>query len=106
MLLYLQGSLNNALNSTGFAPNNLVYGFRVREGLNLLSKSDIDVQDLDRLRYIKRSEAQDVIAFANIAMKSRYDRIYKILRLHEGSLVYLRLHYRYKIPGVHHKYSN
>ena len=106
VLPYLQGSLNNALNSTGFAPNDLVYGFRVREGLDLLSKADIDVQDLDRLRYVKRSEAQDTMAFANIAMKARYDQMHKMLRLHEGSLVYLRLHHGYNIPGVHHKYSN
>ena len=108
VLPYLQGSLNNAINSTGFAPNDLVYGFRVREGLDLLAKSDseLDVQDLERLRGVKRQEADDAMAFANIATKSRYDRLHKALRLEEGSLVYLRLHHGYKIPGVHHKYSN
>ena len=46
------------------------------------------------------------MAFANIAMKARYDKMHKMLRLREGSLVYLRLHYGYKVPGVYHKYSN
>ena len=32
--------------------------------------------------------------------------MHKMLRLREGSLVFLRLHHGYKIPGVHHKYSN
>ena len=106
MLPYLQGSLNNAVRSTGFAPNDLAYGFHVREGLDILAKANPDVQDLDRLRSIKRQEAADAMAFANIAVKSRYDKLHKSLRLHEGSLVYLRLHHGYKIPGVHHKYSN
>ena len=106
VLLYLQGSLNNAIRATGFAPNDLVYGFRVREGLDLLGKADLDVQDLDRLRSIKRQEADDAMAFANIATKSRYNRMHKALRLAEGSMVYLRLYHGYKIPGVHHKYFN
>ena len=46
------------------------------------------------------------MAFANIATKLRYDRIYKALRLNEGSLVFLRLYYGYRIPGVYYKYSN
>ena len=61
ILPYLQGSLNNAVRSTGFAPNDLVYSFRVREGLDLLVKSNPDVQDLDRLRTIKRQEAADAL---------------------------------------------
>jgi hypothetical protein len=67
VLPYLQGSLNNAVRSTGFAPNDLVYGFRVREGLDLLAKSNPDVHDLDRLRSVKRQEAADAMAFANTA---------------------------------------
>jgi len=105
VLPYLQGSLNNAIRSTGFAPNELVYGFRVREGLDLLA-GELDVQDLDRLRSVKRQEAADAMAFANISVKSRYDKLHKSLRLHAGDLVFLRLHSGYKIPGVHHKYSN
>jgi hypothetical protein len=106
ILPYLQGSLNNAVHASGFAPNELVYGFKVRDGLDLLVNSDVDVQDLDRLRMVKRIEADDAMAFANIAIKSRYDKLHKRLRLKAGSQVFLRLHHGYKIPGVHHKYGN
>ena len=32
--------------------------------------------------------------------------MHKNLRLYKGLLVYLRLYYGYKIPGIYHKYSN
>ena len=46
------------------------------------------------------------MAFANIAIKLCYDRLYKSLYLNEGLLVYLRLYYGYKILGVYYKYLN
>ena len=46
------------------------------------------------------------MVFANIAVKSRYDKSYKSLRLHVGILVFLYLYNRYKILGVYYKYSN
>ena len=89
-----------------FAPNNLLYKFWVREGLNLLASLNLDVSDLDRLYIIKRQEAIDAIVFINIAVKTCYNKIYKSLYLYKGSLVYLYLHYGYKIPSVYYKYSN
>ena len=71
VLPYLRGSLNNAVRATGFALDDLTYGFRVREGLDILGKAGPDVQDLERLRSVKREDAQGAMAFANVAVKSR-----------------------------------
>ena len=106
VLPFLQGSLNNSATSTGFAPNELSYGFRVRDTLGMLTTSDLPAEDLDKLRLIKREEANDAIAFANAMTKHRYDSNHKAMNLQEGSLVYLRLHHGYSIPGVNHKLSN
>lgn len=103
-LPFLQGSLNNSMTSTGFAPNELAYGFRVRDTLGLLA--DLPPEDLDRLRLVKREEADDAIAFANAIAKTRYDSKHLSLKIKEGSLVYLRLHHGYSIPGVNPKLSN
>ena len=67
---------------------------------------DLPAEDLDRLRLIKREEADDAIAFANAMVKTRYDDTHKSINLKEGSLVYLRLHHGYSIPGVNPKLSN
>ena len=52
-LLFIQGSFNNSTNTTiGQATNELAYGFKVRDSLNMLA--DLSVEDLRRLRSIRR----------------------------------------------------
>ena len=98
-LPFLQGSLNNSTNATtGQAPNELAYGFKVRDSLNMLA--DLPIEDLCRLRSIRRKEAEEAVAFANAIAKARYDSTHKPISLREGSQVYLRLHRGYKIPGL------
>ena len=104
ILPFLQASLNNSIITTGFALNELAYGFRVRDTLGLLT--DLSLEDLDRLRLIKREEADNAIAFVNAISKKRYDSAYKAINLAPGSLAYLRLYYKYSIPGIHLKLSN
>ena len=104
ILPFLQACLNNSVTSTGFAPNELAYGFRVRDTLGMLS--DLPAEDLNKLRLVKREEADDAIAFAKAMAKTRYDSTHKAINLREGSLVYLRLHHGYSIPGVNPKLSN
>ena len=101
---FLQGTLNNSVTSTGFAPNELAYGFRVRDTLGLLA--DLPPENLNRLRLIKREEADNAIAFANAMAKTRYDSKHMAIDIKEGSLSYLRLHHGYTIPGVNPKLSN
>lgn len=105
ILPFLQACLNKSVTSaTGFAPNELAYGFRVRDTLGMLA--DLPAEDLNKLRLIKREEADDAIAFANAMAKTRYDSSHKAINLGEGSLAYLRLHHGYSIPGVNPKLSN
>ena len=106
VLLYIQGLLNNSIHLIDFTLNDLLYRFRVREGLDLLASLNLDMSDLNRLYIVKRQEAIDAMAFMNIVVKTCYNKIHKSLRLYEGSFVYLRLHYSYKIPNIYYKYSN
>ena len=107
VLPYLQGSLNNSKNqSTGVSPNEILYGFNVRDTLGLLTL-ELPPEDFSRLRQLKREAAEDSIAFANIMAKAYYDGSHKNLSVPRGSSVYLRLHHGYKIPGVeNHKLHN
>ena len=99
VLPYLQGSLNNTKNqSTRVSPNEILYGFNVRDSLGLLS--ELPPEDFSRLRQLKREQAEDSLAFANIMAKAYYDKSHKPLKLSKGSMVYLRLHQGYKIPSV------
>ena len=106
VLPYLQGSLNNSKNqSTGVSPNEVLYGFNVRDTLGLLT--ELPQEDFSRLRQLKREQAEDSIAFANIMAKAYYDESHKPISLPTGSKAYLRLHHGYKIPGLtNHKLHN
>lgn len=72
VLPYLSAVINNSINfTTGTSPNELCYGFRVHDNLNLLE--GMPKEDLDRLRYVKRKDAEEAMAFANAESKARYD---------------------------------
>lgn len=61
---FLQGIHNNSVSaSTGFVPNEFLYGFKVNDIVGLLS--DLPNEDLDRLRSHKRQEAEMSLAFAS-----------------------------------------
>ena len=102
VLSYLQGSLNNSKNqSTGSSPNQILYGFNVRDSLGLLT--ELPIEDRNRVRDIKRAEAEDSVAFANAMAKARYDDTHTRINIQSGSRVFLRLHNGYSIPGVNGK---
>lgn len=99
VLPFISAVLNNSVNSvTGFAPNELCYGFKVNNNVTLLE--DLPAEDYDRLRQVKRDAADEAIAFANTVTKARYDKLHTALHLKPGDLVYLKLHHGYKIPGL------
>lgn len=106
VLPYLVGSLNNSKNqSTGVSPNEILYGFNVRDTLGMLA--ELPQEDFSRLRQMKREQAEDCIAFANVMAKAYYDNAHKALDVSKGSMVFLRLHHGYKIPGLsNHKLHN
>jgi len=98
-LPFLSAVSNNSMSfATGFAPNELSYGFRVNDNLMLLE--DLPAEQYDKLRQIKRDAADEAISFANTVAKARYDRRHIAINLAEGSMVYLKLHHGYKIPGL------
>lgn len=99
VLPFISAVLNNSVNfTTGFAPNELAYGFRVNDNLNLLE--DLPVEDYKRLRQVKRDAADEAIAFANAVSKLRYNKKHTALNLGEGDYIYLTLYHGYKIPGL------
>ena len=51
----------------------------------------------DKLRLVKREQANDVIAFISIIIKARYDLKHLTLNLKENNKVFLKLHHKYVI---------
>jgi hypothetical protein len=82
--------------------NEILYEFKVTKFLNLLNdknainaKYDDSFTFLKKDRIILRNEAENAIAFANVAMKIRLDFIKKSLNLNVENFVYLKLHKEY-----------
>ena len=95
---------NNLIIFISFALNEFIYKFRVYNIvellINLLSK------DLNRLRFIKRKKADNIITFVNIIIKTHYNSIYKIININEELSIYLRLNYNYFIFNINFKFFN
>ena len=87
-----------------FTLNKLIYKFRIRDTLSILL--DLLPEYLDKLRLIKREEADNIITFINVIIKNRYNSIYKAISLRKESIIYLRLYYNYSISRVNLKFSN
>lgn len=97
---FLQGENNNvAQATTGFAPNELAYGFKVNDTLGVLT-ADLPPEDYQELRQMKRDNAEAAMAFAGALSKARYDAKHQALQINVGDKVYLRLHQGYTIPGL------
>ena len=62
--------------------------------------------DFNRLRFIKRKEVNNIIAFINTIIKIRYNNIYNFININEGVLIYLRLYYNYFIFNINLKLFN
>ena len=103
---FLQFALNNSTSfATGFAPNELALGFRPKDTVGALL--DLPPEDIERLRPIKRAEAEDMMAFSTAMSKVRYDHLHKARNFKAGDKVFLRLHHGYTLPDVtNRKLSN
>lgn len=101
MLPTIEAVFNNSTNATtGFSPNKIIYGFRLNKGLKPTRQTAIPPAVLFKdARQQTRQKASDAIAFANVAMKRRYDSTHQWMKFKPGDLVYLRLHHGYKLPG-------
>ena len=103
----LQATLNNSRNATtGYAPNQILTGFKSNlDGLHALS--DLPPADFQKMRGVIRKEVEDAVAWANVAMKARYDAGHKQINFKVGDKVMLRLHRGYKMLGhENRKYSH
>ena len=49
---------------------------------------------------MKREQAKDAIIFANILIKTYYDKFYIALKLTRDNITYLRLHHEYEISDL------
>ena len=99
MLLFLQAKFNNVKQFViDYASNELIYEFRINDSVSMLV--DLSSENYNRLRQIKREDAEAVMAFANAISKSRYDQTHRVMKLASGFLIYLRLHQGYTIPGL------
>ena len=95
----LQAQLNNAANaSTGLSPNEVIYGFRVKELTSAVGSQDIP-EDIPQQRLEYQREAADATAFANAKAKVYYDARHQPIFFRPGDRVYLRLHQGYQLPG-------
>ena len=66
----------------------------------MLLTSNIFKIDFNKLRLVKREQADDVIVFASIIIKARYDLKYLTLNLKESDKVFFKLHYKYVISKL------
>jgi hypothetical protein len=106
-------TLNNCRSeATDHSPNELLYGFPIREGFELTDLSEEALRDgrIERVatrddyatqRSVAQQEARDAVAWALFKMKQR-DRRHPIT-FRPGDQVYIRLHHGYRIPGQNRK---
>lgn len=89
--------MNNSTSATtGRSPNEIIYGFKLREGLDLTIPYKED-ESPEALRALHRQEAADCIAWAQAKMKLIYDSHHKPVHLKEGDMAYINLHKGYKV---------
>lgn len=107
LLSAMQISLNNSPNkATGRTPGEIIYCFKLREGLDLVSDG-VGLTDIVKLRRIHRKEAEESIVWASMKAKRHYDQQHQGGDLKPRTKVFLRLHHGYTLPGVgNKKFSN
>jgi hypothetical protein len=93
---------NNSVNaSTGRSPNEIIYGFNLTDSFGVVT--DGEAKKFEEERKIHQQEAQDLIAWANLAMKFCYDKRHIPLLLNPGDFAMLKLYHGYRVPGVKNK---
>ena len=96
LLPRLQAIMNSSISAaTGKIPNEIIYGFKPNQPLDLVAASSMP----ELKPPIARISAADALAFASINAKHYYDKHHQPLFLKEGSFALLRLHKGYNIPA-------
>lgn len=115
LLPSIQACMNNSANaSTKIFLNEILYGFKILETIDLLDNDlaktraadDNPVTVVEKERFILKKKTQESINHAQIMIKLRYDLCHKALNLKTGHKVYIRLHKEYTQPRLKsRKYS-
>ena len=93
----LRGILNDLPNgATNLSPNEIIYGYRVRDTLSSLGTEDLD--NFVARRTANARDAEEAIAFANSKSKIVYDSHHRPITMNEGDEVFLKLHHGYTSP--------
>ena len=96
LLPRLQAIMNSSISATtGQTPNEVIYGFKPNQPLDLVAASSMP----ELKPPTARISAADALAFANMNAKHYYDKYHKPMFLKEGSFALLRLHKGYNIPA-------
>lgn len=108
MLPRLQAALNNSTSATtGKYPNEVVYGFRLREPVDLTTPSSQTCRITDEIltitRNVARTDVKDAITYAAIVMKQQYNGQHQRKSFKVGDMVNLRLHRGYTLPAIKNK---
>jgi hypothetical protein len=99
----VEAIINNATTSaTKMAPNEILYGFKLRNSLAALTQgvSPSHSESPPILRALARAEAEDAAKHATFHMAKNYNKKHKNMSLHVGDKVYLRLGSGYKLRGI------
>ena len=104
----LRSTLNNSTNtSIGKSPNEITYGMKLNDGLDVSNVGAKDQTDVIDTRNRNRQEAADALAFAAFDAKTRYDGKHKAMVMEVGDKAFIKLHHGYHLPGLENaKLSN
>ena len=99
-MLYIQIIVNNSFNFiTDLASNEICYKFKVKDSTSLLFAEDLFAEIFNKLRLVLKKETNDVITFAFIIIKTRYDLKHLLLYFKTEDKAFLKLYYKYFILG-------
>jgi len=97
--------INNANTAaTKMSPNEILYGFKLRNSINVLAQGMVPTREAEAdpatLRALARADAEDASKHATFHIAREYNRKHKNLSFEAGEKVYLRLGHGYKLRGI------
>jgi len=93
---------NTTTAATKMAPNEILFGFKLRDSIGALARNITPGEDLSApvLRSLARADAEDASRHATYHMARNYNRKHKDLSLAVGDKAYIRLGAGYKLRGI------
>ena len=96
ILFYIQTKLNNVKHAeTGFAPNELIYDFKIWDFLDFLW--NLSFENYFKTRQYIHNKIEQVLIFVNAYAKKCFDNRHKLLKnVKINNQMYFQLHHEYK----------